>query len=60
MKNDFFKSSFSGVKHNCVEVCINEDEVLVRHSKEKDVVINFSPDEWKAFIAGVKNNEFEL
>ncbi|TQM06486.1 DUF397 domain-containing protein [Pseudonocardia kunmingensis] len=57
----FRTSSFSGGE-NCVEVARLEDgSVAVRHSRA--VVAGgglvFTGDEWAAFVAGVKNGEFD-
>ena len=44
----------------CVEVAVGA-EVLVRDSKNPDgPVLTFSPEEWSAFLAGVRSNEFDL
>lgn len=57
---NFKKSSFSGREDRCVEVAILENNILVRHSKEKHPVISFTKEEWEAFTEGVKNSEFDL
>ncbi|MCI0687826.1 MAG: DUF397 domain-containing protein [Sporichthyaceae bacterium] len=45
----------------CVEVEIRDDDVLVRHSADpQGPLIGYSHDEWAAFIAGVKDGEFDL
>lgn len=46
----------------CVEVCITEDAVLVRDSKLGDAspVLTFTHDEWRAFLAGANNAEFDV
>lgn len=49
--------------NTCVEVQCNchVDEILVRDSKDPGgPVLKFTRDEWKAFIAGAKNNEFDV
>jgi Domain of unknown function (DUF397) len=58
----FRKSSHSGaVNNNCVEVGFVTAEVLMRDSKDPNgPVLHFTPDEWRAFIAGVKDGEFDL
>lgn len=59
----FKKSSFSSDRNpfsRCVEVAIEKDRVLVRHSKHISVVVEFTPEEWEAFTMGVKQNEFDL
>ncbi|WP_432925174.1 DUF397 domain-containing protein [Microbispora sp. CA-135349] len=55
------KSSFSGSGNNCVEVATNVPGlVAVRDSKDRSgPVLAFTPSEWSAFIAGVKNGEFD-
>ena len=55
-------SSFSGAG-NCVEVDLVRPDALVavRHSRRRDEPpLLFSRDEWKAFVAGVQNHEFDL
>lgn len=57
------KSTRSGpYTDNCVEVRTNGDQILVRDSKLGDgsPVLSFTPDEWDAFVAGVKDLEFDL
>jgi hypothetical protein len=56
------KSSRSGpYSDNCVEVALVESGVAVRDSKNPaGAVLSFSPDEWRAFVDGTKNGEFDL
>ncbi|MFL6073578.1 MAG: DUF397 domain-containing protein [Mycobacteriales bacterium] len=56
------KSSLSGDNQpSCVEVAFDGDAVLVRDSKDRDgPVLRFTPDEWVAFLGGVRNGEFQL
>jgi hypothetical protein len=58
----FHKSSFSGADNPaCVEVGLVIAEVLVRDTKDRrGPVLHFTPDEWTAFVTGVKNDEFDL
>ncbi|MGH3713259.1 MAG: DUF397 domain-containing protein [Micromonosporaceae bacterium] len=56
------KSSRSGSGgDNCVEVSFAPDGTVgVRHSKQPDdALLVFTPDEWAAFITGVKDDEFD-
>jgi hypothetical protein len=54
------KSKLSG-PNGCVEVAFVEDRVAVRDSKDRTgPVLKFTPTEWKAFIGGVRDGEFEL
>lgn len=58
----FHKSSKSGPwTDNCVEVGLcNCGQVKVRDSKDPSgPVLSFTPDEWDAFTAGVRNGEFD-
>ncbi|MFC0861681.1 DUF397 domain-containing protein [Sphaerimonospora cavernae] len=57
------KSSLSGGGGgNCVEVAANLPGVVaVRHSKNPDgPKLLFTPAEWRAFIGGVKDSEFDI
>jgi hypothetical protein len=54
------KSARSG-NSGCVEVAILERLVGVRDSKDhQGPVLVFTPDEWNAFLAGVRDGEFDL
>jgi hypothetical protein len=55
------KSSLSFSNGNCVEVAdLAGGSVGVRHSKHTDgAVLRFTPDEWHAFLGGVRNGEFD-
>lgn len=56
----FIKSTKSPYGKFCVGVCKENDSVLVTNTKENgEQICTFSLDEWRAFIAGVKNNEFD-
>ena len=57
---EFHKSSFSGSGHSCVGVSIQNDGVAVINTNTKKEMVTFTHGEWKAFIQGVKNSEFEL
>jgi len=57
------KSSFSGNGGNCVEVGQSGDGViLVRDTKDhaRGPVHRYTAEEWRAFVAGVRNGEFDL
>ncbi len=59
----FKKSSYSPVLPpiKCVNVSIGKDDVLVTNFALKESsVIRFTPEEWTAFINGVKNGEFDI
>jgi Domain of unknown function (DUF397) len=54
------KSTASG-SQGCVEVALRDDSVLVRDSKlPHGDRLRFSHAEWNAFLAGVRNGEFDL
>ena len=57
----WIKSSLSFANGNCVEVASLPDaEVGVRDSKNTaGPVLRFTPAEWRAFIGGVQNGEFD-
>ena len=56
------KSSRSGAQGNCVEVAANLPGVVsVRDSKDPDgPKLAFAAAEWDAFIAGVRDGQFDL
>lgn len=57
----FKKSSYTVL--DCVEVGGSETggNIVVRDSKDKaGPTLTFTPAEWRAFIAGVKDGEFDL
>lgn len=56
------KSVRSATNGNCVEVAALDDgQVGVRDSKHRSgPVLVFTPDEWNAFVGGVKDGEFDL
>jgi Domain of unknown function (DUF397) len=54
------KSARSGPS-GCVEIAILEREVGLRDSKDREgPVLVFRFDEWNAFLAGVRDGEFDL
>jgi Domain of unknown function (DUF397) len=59
--SSWFKSSLSFSNGNCVEVAnLSNGEIGVRDSKDSDgPVLRFTPDEWHAFLGGVRNGEFD-
>ncbi|MCA2214539.1 DUF397 domain-containing protein [Jidongwangia harbinensis] len=45
---------------SCVEVADVNGEVLLRDSKNPEVPpLSFTPEEWTAFVGGVKQGEFD-
>lgn len=55
------KSSLSFANGNCVEVAnLTHGEIGVRNSRDAEgAVLRFTPDEWHAFLGGVRNGEFD-
>jgi Domain of unknown function (DUF397) len=46
---------------DCVEVAFADPEVIVRDSKAPDEAsLRFNAKEWTAFLAGVRDGEFDL
>ena len=58
---DWVKSSLSFSNGNCVEVAsLADGGVGVRNSRDAGgSVLAFTPDEWHAFLGGVRNGEFD-
>ncbi len=60
---DFEKSGWSNKRYNpfCVEVAKKPEGVAVRDSKDVDKrTLFFTKDEWKAFVLGVKDGQFDV
>jgi hypothetical protein len=55
------KSSLSYANGNCVEVSdLPGGTVGIRNSRDREgAVLRFTPDEWQAFLGGVRNGEFD-
>jgi hypothetical protein len=58
---NWIKSSLSFANGNCVEVTsLPDGEIGVRNSRDSGgLVLRFTPDEWHAFLGGVRNGEFD-
>lgn len=58
---NWVKSSLSFSNGNCVEVAsLGDGGVGVRNSRDvTGPVLRFTPDEWHAFLGGVRNGEFD-
>lgn len=57
------KSSFSNGNggNNCVEVAVTGiPTVFVRSTRDPRIMLTFTENEWKAFLAGVKAGEFDV
>ena len=60
-KHRWRKSTASGGQTgDCVEVAFAGESVLLRHSRRPDgPLLSFTVPEWVAFLAGVRNGEFD-
>lgn len=67
------KSSYSGNGGNCVEIAVTGDTSVATHKADADKLylmrdsknpdgpaLAFTEAEWDAFVAGVKDGEFDL
>lgn len=61
-KSGWRKSSYSsGASATCVEVSIHADGVAVRDSKNPTgPVLQFTMQEWRVFLLGVRSDEFDV
>jgi hypothetical protein len=61
MSTSWIKSSLSFANGNCVEVAdLPDGTVGIRHSRDTGgPVLRFTPDEWVAFLGGVRRGEFD-
>lgn len=46
--------------NSCVEVLNDGDRVLVRSTQRREVVVEFTREEWVTFLGGVKRGVFDL
>jgi Domain of unknown function (DUF397) len=55
------KSSLSFANGNCVEVAgLPDGRIGVRNSRDSQgPILRFTSDEWRAFLGGVRNGEFD-
>ena len=52
---------FTGIRWVCVSVKISPDKVQVRDTKDPNkTTLTFNHDEWKSFITGVKDGQFDV
>jgi hypothetical protein len=55
------KSTASQPNGDCLEVAIGADVVRVRHSLDRSgATLAFTYAEWRAFLTGASNGEFDL
>jgi hypothetical protein len=55
------KSQASQPNGDCVEIAIGDDAIRVRHSQDpKGAVLSFTHAEWRAFLTGARNGEFDV
>lgn len=61
MSDSFVRSSFCG-NAECLEVSADEgrDVIRLRQTQNLSFVITLSKSEWDAFVAGVKNGDFDF
>jgi Domain of unknown function (DUF397) len=56
-----WKKSKHSAAGNCVEVAFADNLVGVRDSKDpQGRTLTFTPAEWRAFVRGVRDGEFDL
>jgi len=57
----FTKSSFSDYAKYCVGVAFDHGKVYVTNTAlDNGPIVEFTEDEWRAFVRGVRNHEFDL
>jgi hypothetical protein len=59
---NWHKSTYSGSNGgNCVEVARDGESVLVRNTRDREGgTLAFTTGEWRAFLAGARDGEFDL
>lgn len=56
----FYTSSISDRNDRCVAVSIQKNKVLLTNSKKRNIIVEFTHEEWISFIEGVKKKEFDI
>jgi Domain of unknown function (DUF397) len=56
MNRHWRKSRYSKANGNCAEVGQGDRVILVRDTKQPRPVLKLSPDDWRSFISGVKED----
>lgn len=63
-EDGFVTSSFTKrvkISHTCVSVKCTPQEVLVRNTTDRGLkTVSFTPEEWKAFMKGAKEGQFDI
>jgi Holliday junction resolvasome RuvABC endonuclease subunit len=55
-----WRKSTHSVTNGCLEVAVIDGQVAVRDSKNRGgPILMFTPVEWKAFVTGVADGEFD-
>ena len=55
------KSRASQPQGDCLEVAIGDEAVRIRHSQRPSgAILSFTHAEWRAFLDGARNGEFDL
>jgi hypothetical protein len=55
------KSKASLPNGDCLEVAFGNETVRIRHSQDpRGAVLSFSYAEWRAFLAGARDGEFDI
>lgn len=54
-----FRTSTSCANNACVEVGVTPEGVWIRGSEDRSRMLWFTLDEWRAFVKGVRNHEFD-
>jgi len=56
-----WRKSSASASGDCVEVALRGSSILLRDSKQRSPhILTFTPSEWRAFVSGVRNGEFDL
>jgi hypothetical protein len=55
----WIKSTASLSNGACIELAVDDPDILLRNSRQPDVQLRFTRAEIAAFLVGVRNNEFD-
>ena len=55
----YLKSSFSPKAYKCVGIRKEAEKIFIINTKTKGPTVEFTLDEWEAFVKGAKAGEFD-
>jgi hypothetical protein len=55
-----WRMSTKCASETCVEIAISGDKAYLRNSKDAGLYLVFDAEEWRIFLAGARDHEFDI